>query len=59
MAHSSENLTATAALRRRRSKWFKKKRRVWPKYVLLALFLAICFAIVVYIIGQNLALFDH
>lgn len=59
MSHSSENLTATAALRRRRSKWFKKKRPVWPKYLLLGLFGVICFVTIVYIIGQNLALFDH
>jgi hypothetical protein len=56
MPHPNENLIATAAMRRRRSKWFKKKRRVWPKYLLLALFVAICFVTIVYIIGENLAL---
>jgi hypothetical protein len=59
MAPPNENLIATAAIRRRRRKWFKRRCRVWPKYVLLALFLAICFVVIVYVIGQNLALVNQ
>lgn len=59
MVPQSENLIATSAIRRQRRKWFKRKRRVWPKYALLALFLAVCFAMIVYVIGENLALIDR
>jgi uncharacterized membrane protein len=52
------NLITTATAPRRNRKWFKrKKRRVWPKYVqyvLLVVLAALFFAMMVYVIGQNL-----
>ena len=56
MSGPNQNLMAAAPIRHRRRKWFKKKRPAWPKYVLVGLLVAIFFAMVVYIVGQNLAL---
>jgi hypothetical protein len=49
------NLITTAPAPRRNRKWFRrKKRRAWPKYVLIVVSVALFFAMMVYVIGQNL-----
>jgi hypothetical protein len=35
-------------------RWVQRKRPVWPRYLLLVLFLVACIVVIAYIIGTNL-----